>query len=111
MTGDTKQCKHCNHIKPLEAFSKLTGKKSTTYRSTCKACIAYKTKEKRAGDTQVIQKGGVEVELTTDPALFRDDPEGRMPSDSDLLYWSVGYYDELLEGRKKPVNIMPKDDQ
>lgn len=40
---------------------------------------------------------------STDPELLKTDPSAQMPGDGDLLFWSTGTFDDLVEGRKKPA--------
>lgn len=46
--GHMKVCGHCDQAKPLECFTKDTGKLSG-YRSTCKVCTADMVKARRVG--------------------------------------------------------------
>lgn len=83
----------------MDQFAPIKRKNSTTYRASCKDC------EKQKANVRKLKKAHPD----TDPAFFRDDIEGRMPSDSDLLFYSTEYYDILQESRKNLVNKTPKD--
>lgn len=41
--------------------------------------------------------------ITTDAELLKNDPEAAMPSDGDMLYWSTGSFEDIVDGRKKPA--------
>ena len=98
------ECKRCANFKDLSEFPQIKRKDRITYRLTCKACEKEKALARRRA-----KKADPKAENPTDPAFFIDDKWAKMPSDSDLLYWSTDYYDIAVEGREKLMNPVPKD--
>jgi hypothetical protein len=102
-------CKTCKRDLQIVDFSRIKRKNGDTYRQTCKSCEYAKAQRRKANklqDADVTKK----IEDGTDPAFFIDDPEAKMPSDSDLLFWSTPFYDDIIDGRKVLMNKVPKDD-
>jgi len=114
-------CKKCQHNLPLEAFSQIKRKNSTTYRKSCKECELKDARARRwskrshskytsPSAPSVLTQGAPAGDKTTDPGFFIDDEYAKMPNDSDLLFWSTDSFEVITESRKVLVNKVPKND-
>lgn len=99
-----RECKQCANFKDFFDFPQIKRKDKISYRMTCKACEKEKALARRRAKSSINATGE-----QTDPALLRDDVWAKMPSDSDLLYWSTDYYDIATEGRSTLINKVPED--
>lgn len=113
-------CKKCQHSLPKEAFSQIKRKNSTTYRKSCKSCELKDAQQRRWAKKEkkvfvpisapsVLTQGAPSNDKTTDPGFFIDDEYAKMPSDSDLLFWSTDSFEIVTESRKILMNKTPKD--
>lgn len=100
-------CKTCKQEKESTQFSQIKRKNSITYRQSCKSCEYDKSLARKNA------RGGVEASQSTtpetDPAFFKSDEYAKMPSDSDMLFWSTDYFEVATEGRKTLRNPIPED--
>lgn len=113
-------CKKCKNSLPLEAFSQIKRKNTTTYRQSCKECELKDARARRwakrsntdhtpVSAPSVVTKGKPASDKITDPGFFIDDEYAKMPNDSDMLFWSTDYYEIATESRKILINKTPKD--
>jgi len=98
-------CKTCKKDLPQHAFSKIQRKNTSTYRLSCKTCETSKARSRRTENKKTAH------EKSTDPAFFKDDKDAQMPNDSDLLFWSTPFYDDIVAGREVLMNRIPEDDK
>lgn len=111
-------CKTCERNLPKSQFSKIKRPNSVTLRHSCKECEYEKALERKFKQaTGKNEKPRIQPSRTASPNdgpgvdvnKLAHDPEGAMPSDSDLLYWSTDYYDYMLESRNHLINKKPED--
>jgi len=100
-----KSCKTCNKNLSEKSFSQIKRQNSITYRQSCKACELEKARARRTKNREVSHDN------STDPAFYKDDKDAKMPSDSDMLFWSTPWYDEIVAGREVLMNKVPEDDK
>lgn len=109
-------CKTCERNLPKSQFSKIKRPNSVTLRHSCKECeydkalerkfkrAPIRKEEPRIAPTRPNDGPGVDVNK------LMNDPEGAMPSDSDMLFWSTPFFDLIVDSRDILINEEPKDD-
>ncbi len=84
--------------KEIKEWIKFAKKQGLQEFSVTEDGISFKFTE--APKAPIHKSSKAAVDKVTDPALLKDDPEAKMPSDSDLLFWSSEAYDSIEASKK-----------